>query len=204
MIKRVYIRRIMIRKALFIYFLVIFACKSEKPKETYLAPDKNDINEIIRTIIYKDSLNKTKIPLSVDLTKIIVSLKDATIPSPIGFATMNVKWLLGKGRDNQYFFSKRDSSYLFFQNGAIKSFKIDCPFFKIIKLTSNAQIQENEKSDGFFRHYDLTLPMFSSDGKRALVEFNYYCPLCGYGMIIYLEKINGKWRIKRQEETWKS
>ena len=194
----------MTKKILFIYLLVLFACKSEKPKEKYSAPGKNDVNEIIRTIINEDSLNKKKYPLSADLIKITVSLKDATIPTRKRFDTMNVKRLLGRGHDGQYFFSKRDSAYFFFQNGAIKSLKLDSPFLKIMTLMSNAQIQKNEKSDPLFRHYDLSLPIFSLDRKKAVVEFNYYCTFCGFGMLIYLEKINGKWEIIKQEETWVS
>jgi hypothetical protein len=193
----------MIRVVLFVYLLLLFACKSEKQKEEYSAPGKNDINEVIRTIIREDSLNKKKIPLSADLRKITVSLKEVT-PSRRGFDTMSVKRLLGRGHDEQYFFSKRDSSYFLFQNGAIKSLKLDSPFLKIMTLMSSAQIQKNERSDLFFRHYDLSLPIFSLDRKKAVVEFNYYCKFCGFGMLIYLERINGKWEIIKQEETWVS
>jgi len=193
----------MIKKILFIYLLLLLACKNEKPKEAYSVPNKNDVNQIIRTIIREDSLNKKKISLSAELRKITVSLKGPT-PSRRGFDTMNVKRLLGRGHDGQYFFSKRDSSYFLFQNRAIKSLKLDSPFLKIMTLMSNAQIQKNEKSDPLFRHYDLSLPIFSLDRKKAVVEFNYYCKFCGFGMLIYLEKINGKWEIIKQEETWVS
>lgn len=44
---------------------------------------------------------------------------------------------------------------------------------------------------------------YNADKTKALVETGYVCgPLCGLGTLIYLEKVNGLWVIKKTLETW--
>jgi len=193
----------MTRNFILISLLLSMSCNSEKPKQAFLAPDANDINEIVKTIISTDSLSvRANSPLSADLTKItIVSKNTDTVPPPIGTSNLPVTSLLD-AYSNKYF-SKKDSAYLFFQNKIIHSFRLEGTFSKLINLTDNNQvIKSRTKQHGFFRYYEISLPIFSMDRKIAYVTIDYHCPLCGYGMAILLRKMNGKWKIITQTETW--
>src|SRR6185312_102546 len=122
------------RNAVLICLMLLISCRYEKPKQAFLKPDINDINEIVKTVISTDSLNGgPKSPLTADLVKITIIPKPDTAirPPSIGTATLSIKWLFNTG-----YFSKKDSSYLFFQNKAISSFRLDESFSKIIKLTT--------------------------------------------------------------------
>lgn len=190
------------KNILFITLLLLVACANEHAKKALPSPGKTDIEEIVKVIVLQDSLNNTGIPLSQDLTKINLELKDCDTISPIGHESLNINRLLRDQLDNHYFFAKRDSSDLVSQNKIIKSFKLDSLFLKIIKLTNNKQVQGLRKAGEFARYYEITLPLFSSDGKKAWVELNDYCPLCGYGLTIFLEKIRGHWTILHQAQNW--
>ncbi len=131
----------MTRITLLICLLVLISCRNEKVRQDFSVPEANDINEIIKTIISTDSLsNRLNSPLSADLTKIAIVLKDTdTIPPPMGTSKLPIKWFV-KGYGNKYF-SQRDSSYLFFQNNVIPTFRLDSSFSKLIKLTTNDQVK---------------------------------------------------------------
>jgi hypothetical protein len=193
----------MARNVFLISLLLFMSCKNEKPKQAFRAPDINDINEIVKTIIATDSLSfRANSPLSANLTKITIVPKNTdTIPPSIGTGNLPVTSLLD-AYSNKYF-SKNDSAYIFFQNKMLRSFRLDSTFSKLINLTdSNHVIKNRTKQSVFFSYYEMSIPIFSMDGKIAYVSIDYYCPLCGYGMAIVLKKINGNWKIITQITTW--
>jgi len=54
------------------------------------------------------------------------------------------------------------------------------------------------------RYYDLTIPIFSLDNKKAYVELTNNCDDCGGATAYYLEKISNKWTIVGWERVWMS
>lgn len=103
------------------------------------------------------------------------------------------------------FFKVKDSLHLLKQNSNPQKFKIDKVIFDKINLTTRA-IEINKKNTGKpFDFYEMTIPVFSSDNQKAFVQLNYYCKgLCGNGVSLFLEKINGKWKIVDKWVTWMS
>jgi hypothetical protein len=194
----------MVRYRLVLLLCFFAACKSNVKRQIQLPPAKQDIDEIVRLIVLQDSLNNTGAPLSKDLTKNFLAFKDCDTVPPIGQETTNIGRLLREQLNNNYFFFRRDSSYLVFQNDVIKSFRIDNEFLKIIKLTDNEEVTRIRRTGQFARYYEITLPLFSLDDKKAFVELTYRCPTCGYALTIFLEKRNGKWRILHQRADWES
>ena len=49
----------------------------------------------------------------------------------------------------------------------------------------------------------ISVPLISTDGKKAIVYGSYICgSLCGSGGVFHLEKINGKWKIADYVIRW--
>lgn len=62
----------------------------------------------------------------------------------------------------------------------------------------------NSESIGY-GYNEFSAVAYNADKTKALVETANVCgPLCGLGLLIYLEKENGIWIIKKRVETWVS
>jgi hypothetical protein len=104
-----------------------------------------------------------------------------------------------------FFFSKLDSSYLQFQNKNLNSFKIEKENFGEVNLQPRIQLKKDLKTKKYFSFYYCTIPIVSLDGKRAFTELTLVCSgLCGEGREIFLEKVNGKWKIVKIHRDWVS
>lgn len=196
----------------FLFFLL--SCGDHNVKQTLSPPDKKDINEIIETIIYKDSslfiknilADSGALPLSVDLRKLKVIITDTTlgIPPPIDHTLVSIFDLSIILVDNQRFFNKVDTSYFLFQNGAIIEFTIDSSLANklvSIKLSDKQRLPNQSQS---VKYYDLTIPLFSRDNEKAYIELTTNCPGCGGATAFYLEKINSKWKVVGMENRWRN
>lgn len=74
---------------------------------------------------------------------------------------------------------------------------------KNVNLMSKENARNQMKDEGLFSYYIMTIPILSKDNQKAYVELNLYCgSLCGAGMSIYLQKLNGKWTIIHPRDTW--
>jgi hypothetical protein len=69
-------------------------------------------------------------------------------------------------------------------------------------------IDENEinKNEGLAskRVIKFSQVGFNHDKTQAFVDIDYFCPLCGFGKHVLLEKENGKWKIKQEFNGWES
>ena len=45
---------------------------------------------------------------------------------------------------------------------------------------------------------------FNQERTKAFVRIEYFCPLCGFGSSVLLEKQNGVWKIKQEFNSWMS
>ena len=205
-------------KQLFSIFLVfsLLACKN-KTEKTFVLPSDDEINSIVEAVIYQDSLpvlkdstlfqryRKNTDKLSVDLRKIKLIFPDKTlkIQPPPPPNSLSVSDLLNLMLNGNRFFNKNDSLGIVYQNEHIKSFIIDERIS--IKVLATTYVEERKKRETLnnIQYYDLSIPIFSTDRKRAYVEVNFNCSgLCGGGEAIYLEKINNKWKIVDKKMTW--
>ena len=199
---------------LIIFLFVLSSCGDNSPRQVFLPPDKKDINEIVAAVINRDSLVFTKkpatdpnpIPLLVDLRKIRVILTDtADVPQPMDLTTVSIFDLFNSLVNNQRFFSRTDSSYFLFQNDSVKTYTIDKIIAeKLAYTTTLVEQQQKHESNKSTSYYDLTIPIFSADNKRAYIVWTTNCLGCGGATAFYLEKINGEWTIVGFQILWET
>lgn len=192
------------RYFLFIGGIILFGCNF-KAKQNFPIPSKNDINEIIATIITQDSLLNYNKPLSIDLQKIKVN----TTELPKGAFIFNIvnidaRALIETKSDKTEFFKKSDTTYFVFQNDTISTFKIKIELVSHFKLTNLAEQNRQWNLRIGKPFLLLSIPIFSSDQRKAYVTINDICGMCGGGKAIYLEKIKGHWKIIKKIQTWVS
>ena len=195
------------------FLFILLGCDTTNPKQTFLPPDKKDINEIVEAVIKQDSSrlknitvgDPNNVPLSIDLRKIRVILTDTTtdVPPPIDHTQVSVFNLFNSLVDSQRFFSRTDSLYFFFQNDSIKTFTIDKTVAeKLAATTTLVEQQQKHDSNQTIRYYDFTIPIFSADNNKAYIEWTTNCSGCGGATSYYLEKINSKWTVVGWQQRW--
>lgn len=99
--------------------------------------------------------------------------------------------------DNDVFFLAKDSLNLLNQNECVQNFIIPK---SVIKNYTSIQFTKDIKSTD--EYIQFSFPIFSSDNKKAYLEYDHYSKIERYGNSIYLEKINGKWKIKYIDGNW--
>jgi len=196
------------RILLLLGIITLLGCSPKpKPKQNFPVPSRADIEEVIETVLAQDSLFyfKNKKPLSIDLQKMKVYKADSTsLPPPpfLYFSPMLIGNLLNQKYLGEKLFTRRDSDYLFFQNDTLRKFKIDTSQLSDFKVTTNNVILKKIKMKEFYPFYQITIPIFSLDQKRAYLEINDRCGMCGGGQGVLLEKVNGHWKIVKVFTTY--
>jgi hypothetical protein len=190
--------------------LLIFSCNKN---ELDLLKIKN-INEIVETVIKEDSLKVLK---NENLDKLLCDslrniqiyipsksdAKNSVPPPPPSFTS--IERLINSKINGKIFFSSKDSLYIINQNSDSKKIRIDENILKKINSTTTEKEILKANSGKEYNIYEISKPIFSLDNKRAYLELNHYCGhLCGSGKAIFLQKIDGKWKILEQYQTWVS
>ena len=196
-------------KLIFSAFIFFVGCNNNS-RQGFLPADKKDINEIVEAVVHQDSLPFLKggaqgsIPLSINLRKLYVAVPDTTrgVPPPADHSTVSIFNLFNSLVNQQRFFERADSSYFIFQNNSIDSFIIDKTITENIATTTFAEMQQKNNPKHFARYYDLTIPILSSNQKKAYIELTNNCSGCGGATAFYLERINGKWTVAGWQSLW--
>lgn len=197
------------RILLFWGIIILFGCSSA-PKPNFPAPNKADIDEIVATVLAKDSLfDFIHKPLSIDLKKIQVYKSDTSkFPPPPSFSSIFIDNLL---KENNYkqkpfshpkIFSPTDSAYLFFQNDTLKKLKINSKLPSGLKLTNTMEVLKKRELKEFYPFITISIPLLSLNQKKAYLEIDDHCNMCGGGWGVILEKINGHWKILKVFTTY--
>jgi hypothetical protein len=204
---------------LLLFFVLGCKMKNEKKSEVQVAPaekelssiEVDDINAIVKAILVQDSLKVFKSDpytnfLCVELRRLPIDipkeLGNGLVPPPAP-GRKYISHLLNDKINNELFFTTKDSAILLAQNANPAKFKIDKSILKNVNCTSIEKEISKKKNPIRNRFYQLTIPIFSVDGKKAYVELDYNCgALCGNGKSIYLKKIKGKWTIVEKVGTW--
>jgi hypothetical protein len=86
-----------------------------------------------------------------------------------------------------------------------------------VKVTSMASIDKQFRGDDlgkawddFYRRYrgsrgfmQVGVPAISDDGNEAFIHYSHACGgLCGTGWLVYLRRVDGKWKIEHQVMLW--
>lgn len=195
-------------------FISILSCKNSKVETDFEASKIKDINQIVETIIIEDTLDvlkngKDSRMLCEELTKLRIYIPEKAkkgeiyppLPPPPPFGNVSIESLLHYGKIG--LFNVKDSLTLVNQNSNPQIFKIDKVLFDKFNLTTREKEIGKKNTKESFDFYEITIPIFSLDNKKAYVELSHYCGrLCGSGKAIYLKKINGKWKIIDSWRTW--
>jgi hypothetical protein len=198
--------------------IMIIGCKDPLVTE-YPVPSKKEINNVLRAVI-----DQQKIVIRYDSTGRVVNGADSvftyntldSLPLTINLAKLNVdNYELGQYGitfDNLLdttrpdLFKSADKSYLYFQNTILKGLKADRAAAPKSRFTNNTWLH-NELRDNYKIHpfYNLSIPLFSQDQKKAYVQLETYFGFnLSEGYAFILNKINGRWYIVWQGVTWRS
>ena len=204
------------KNILLLIVLFLVSCDREKSQE--LIRQKESIN-IIQTLIAEKGLemvrelgSDNKLPICLNLKKNIINEKCFEDIKPINKLTLVkfpeksftnpgevcIEKIYKSKPINNSFFLKKDSLNILNQNETIKDLKIPKSIiqnFKTVELTENLKITK--------KYIQFSIPIFSKDNTKAYIEFDYYSDNeNSHGCSIYLEKKNGKWKIKYIEGGW--
>ncbi|WKL46153.1 hypothetical protein Q1W71_14430 [Flavobacterium pectinovorum] len=199
--------------ALYTILIIVFCSCQQKKEETNIASEEiKNINEIVEAIIIQDSLNVFS--KSEDSAMFCSELRKLKIHMPP--KKKNNDFILMPPSNGIYitslipfkikgytFFSSKDSLYLLEQNSNPEKLKIEKKLINKLNNTTIEKIKIRRENKQRSRFYEMTIPVFSVDRQSAYVELDYHCGgLCGDGQVIFLKKINGKWKIIVQWQSW--
>ncbi|TDE27069.1 hypothetical protein E0I61_15595 [Flavobacterium ranwuense] len=204
------------KNIILLFVLTLLSCNTKKNDD--LIREKESII-IIQTLIEEKGLEmvsdfrtEKELPICLNLKKVIVKTKCfeetkandkiTVIKFPeksfTNQAEVCIEKIYKSRPINNSFFLKNDSLNIVNQNETFKAFKIPKSItqkFKTVELTKSLKITE--------KYIQFSIPIFSKDNTKAYLEFDHYSDNeNSYGRSIYLEKVNGKWKIKYIERNW--
>jgi len=204
-------------KKIFFHILIsltFLSCRNNNEKVEFDNLRKNETFNIVESIITQDSLKvikngKNKSYFLENLKKLIIIIPEKeksgiqTIPLPF-FNNVEIKDLTSRKINDRIFFTEKDSLNIIKQNENPENLKLNKKILtKINSITFN-EVKAKYKKENL-NLYEMSIPIFSSNNKKAYVQLNNHCgSLCGEGTEIFLEKINGKWKIVYKQRTWVS
>jgi hypothetical protein len=198
-----------------IIYLSFTSCKNSNYKIEFDSSKINEVNNIVEAIIIQDSLDvlKSKKESSYFLENlvklnIIIPVKEkkgvVTIPLPF-FNNVTSEHLITRKINDKLFFTKIDSANIVSQNSYPNELKLAKKIMSEINSITIEEVKAKRKKEEYLNLYTMSIPIFSLDNKKAYVQLDNHCGrLCGEGIEIFLEKINGKWKIIFKQGTWVS
>ena len=192
--------------------LTFMSCKNSNEKIEFENLRANETFNIVESIITQDSLKVIKNGIdksyfleNLKKLNIIIPKKEKngieTIPLPF-FNNVEIKNLIGRKINDRIFFTQKDSLNIINQNEYPENLKLHKRILTEINSISFEEAKTKYKKENLDL-YEMSIPIFSSNNKKAYVQLNNHCgSLCGEGIEIFLEKINGKWKIIYKQRTW--
>ena len=186
-------------------FIIFNACSKHEQKQ--MAVDSSLIFNVI--ILSQEFLNITidneieNFYVIDDLTHLRVYNK-VTYAKPGIFPFIEFKELVSKEVRNMPFFILNDSSYVIRQNEMISAPKIDHGISSKFNFISKSEyIKYCEEKNHTIPHYVFTKPIYSLNKQKAYVQLVHSCgDYCYVGYDIFMEKVNGKWKILESLQLW--
>ena len=196
-----------------ILIIAFYGCQNKKEETNIASEEIKNINEIVEAIIIQDSLNVFS--KSEDSTMFCSELRKLNIYIPPKKKNNDdiilppksdgiyISQLLPSTIKGYTFFSSKDSLFLLEQNSNREKLTIAKKIINKLNNTKIEKIKIRRKDKQRSRFYEMTIPVFSMDRQSAYVQLDYQCGgLCGSGQDIFLKKINGRWKIIVQWQSW--
>lgn len=152
---------------------------------------EDEKTKIVEQLIRKDSIEKSKLNFTIYFDDSLKALDQdfeyKLFEKNIGF--------------DEFYLKKIDEDLM-------KSKKINIDkltFPKNIKIIKNYSEDYSKWEKYFWGKYWMSRIIFNDNKTKAVVEFNQICGhFCGGGSIIYLSKIDDKWKVIRYFNSWVS
>jgi len=116
--------------------------------------------------------------------------------------------IMGLSNEKQKVFTKKDSLYFLQQLNDTKNLSVNKSFISNNKmvLLNKKSIQNRtsaKKGKPFgFGYYEFSKPFISENYNKAIIQVDYHCPDCGFGIALIFEKRHGKWIMTDQLSLW--
>lgn len=173
------------KKVIFCTFIILLFCNCQNKKESIEmnSQETKDINEVVEAVLIQDSLDvfskkENSRTICIELRKLRIFIpekrKDGiTLPPPP--RDIYITGLLNPKIKGKNFFSSKDSLYLLNQNLNLENLKIDEVLINKLNTATIEETEKKYKNGENVRFYKMTIPVFSSDRKRAYIQLDYFC-----------------------------
>jgi hypothetical protein len=186
---------------LLIMILILDSCENKQQ-----IPTRGQITEIIIETIKQDSLD-INIPICLNLVnrynyQLEYDKELGYLPPP----PRNKKGepfafkLYKSTNDNFSGFNQKDSLFIAKQVDVNKDLTLDLKVIPKDFKIKNVPVVKNKE----LRLYKFLVPLFNYNQDFAIVEYDFQCAGCGYGVIVFFKKIDGKWIKMESFGTWRS
>lgn len=195
----------------FLLLIVIFSCNKNQSCRDIEKIRKIETTNIIQTFI--DSTSKTSLPICTSLKKLTIrtdlkaqmKIQDSKVAIKLlpkeDLISKNSEIFIEKLLTTNSIFNQKDSLNFVTQNFYLPNFYIPKEISKRTKTISLSELKRQKTTTGYII---ISIPIFSSDNKKAYVEVDYYSKNRNFGESYFLEKNGEKWKIVYSLGYWSS
>jgi hypothetical protein len=184
---------------LILTFILLESCEHKQ-----VIPNKEQITEIIVETIEQDLLD-TSILINTNLVnrynykqEFVRKLRYLPPPLSIEKGKPFVFNLYKSSKENSLGFSQSDSIFVTEQTAENKNIALVQNILPVNYRFKSMPIFENKEQ----KYYSFLIPLFNLKNDFAIVEYDYRCPGCGKGRIVFFRKIKDKWIKVKAFNTW--
>jgi hypothetical protein len=186
---------------LLVMILILDSCETKQQ-----IPTREQITEIIVETIRQDSLD-VDVPICLNLVnrynyQLQYDKENGYLPPPPRnkkgepFTFISYR----STKDDSLGFNQKDSIFIAKQVDVNKDLTLDLKVIpEDLKIKNVPVVKNNEQ-----RLYKFLIPLFNSNKDFAIIEYDYQCAGCGYGIIVFFRKIGGKWTKMKSFGTWRN
>ncbi|MCZ8228354.1 hypothetical protein [Flavobacterium sp.] len=193
----------------FIFLMVMISCNKNQSYTDNEQIRKKETRIIIQTLI--NSTAETTLPICTSLKKLTIKtdlkeqnkIKDSVSIiklAPIGnILSQNNEIFIEKLLVVKSVFNQKDSLNFVSQNFCLSNLYIPKSISKSAKTISLEELKSQKINA---QYMIISIPIFSSDNKKAYVEIDYYSKNRNFGMSFFLQKIGEKWKVVYSRGNW--
>jgi hypothetical protein len=180
---------------------LIFSCKRENSQVIELLPELPSDSLLIITFKNIVSVKEIKRGLGNIHQDSIYIVKSLT-------NRLSLNQILELSNEKKKILFQKDSLYFSKQLNNKQDLSINKSLFfndKVVLIDEKSISKKivNAKDEIFgFGYYEFSKPFISANQDKAIIQIDYHCPNCGYGVAFIFEKKNKKWIIVNELSLW--